>query len=215
VSGDRGDGPDGALGHGRRCYQRPPNAPPRLKPVRNAIAVRRGAYPAFVIVLGIDPGTASTGYGVIAFDGREARALAQGTVRTGPRETPELRLATIQRAIELLIAAHAPVAVVFESLYIGASPRTIMSVCQARGAALAVCGTHGIACTEYAPAQVKTAVCGFGGAGKDQVMRMVRQLLSLSEPPESDHAADALALALCHAWSARAEERFARARAVR
>ncbi len=177
--------------------------------------VRTGAYPAFVIVLGIDPGTASTGYGVIAFDGRDVRALAQGTVCTGPREAPELRLATIQRAIEELIVAHSPAAVAFESLYIGASPRTIMSVCQARGAALAACGTHGIACTEYAPAQVKTAVCGFGGAGKDQVMRMVRQLLSLPEAPESDHAADALALALCHAWSARAEERFARARAAR
>jgi crossover junction endodeoxyribonuclease RuvC len=177
--------------------------------------VRTGAYPAFVIVLGIDPGTASTGYGVIAFDGRDSRALAQGTVRTGPREAPEQRLATIQRAIQELIAAHSPAAVVFESLYIGANPRTIMSVCQARGAALAVCGSNGIACTEYAPAQVKTAVCGFGGAGKDQVMRMVRQLLSLPDAPESDHAADALALALCHAWSARAEERFARARAAR
>src|SRR6185312_15976540 len=105
--------------------------------------VRTGAYPAFVIVLGIDPGTASTGYGVIAFDGRDARALAQGTVRPGPREAPEQRLATIQRAIQELIAAHSPAAVVFESLYIGANPRTIMSVCQARGAALAVCGSHG------------------------------------------------------------------------
>jgi crossover junction endodeoxyribonuclease RuvC len=172
------------------------------------LVVRTGAYPAFVIVLGIDPGTASTGYGVIACDGRDAHALAQGTVRTGAREAPEQRLAAIQRAIQELIAAHSPAAV-------GANPRTIMSVCQARGAALAVCGSHGIACTEYAPTQVKTAVCGFGGAGKEQVMRMVRQLLSLPEAPDSDHAADALALALCHAWSARAEERFARARAAR
>ena len=75
-----------------------------------------------------------------------------------------------------------------------------MSVCQARGAALAVCGTHGITCTEYAPTQVKTTVCGFGGADKSQVMRMVRQLLSLPAAPESEHAADALAVALCHAW---------------
>jgi crossover junction endodeoxyribonuclease RuvC len=168
-----------------------------------------------VIVLGIDPGTASTGYGVISFDGRDSLALAQGTVRTGPREPPEQRLAAIGRAVEELIALHAPVAVALESLYIGASPRTIMSVCQARGAALSVCGAHGIVCTEYAPAQVKATVCGFGGAGKEQVMRMVRQLLSLPAAPESDHAADALALALCHAWSARAGERFARARAAR
>jgi crossover junction endodeoxyribonuclease RuvC len=90
-----------------------------------------------------------------------------------------------------------------------------MSVAQARGAALAACGAHRIACTEYAPAQVKIAVCGHGGAGKDQVMRMVRQLLSLPGPPESDHAADALALALCHAWSARAGQRLAQARAAR
>lgn len=168
-----------------------------------------------MIVLGIDPGTASTGYGVISFDGREAAALAQGTVRTGPREPVEQRLAAIQGAIHELIATHAPAAVVLESLFIGANPRTIMSVCQARGAALAVCGAHGIACTEYAPSQVKTAVCGNGAAGKDQVMRMIKQLLSLPAPPESDHAADALALALCHAWSARAGERFARARAAR
>ena len=179
------------------------------------IVVRRAAYPACVIVLGIDPGTANTGYGVISFDGRDSRALAQGTVRTGPREPPEQRLATIQAAIQGLIAEHTPVAVAFESLYIGANPRTIMSVCQARGAALAVCGTHGLTCTEYAPTQVKTTVCGFGGADKGQVMRMVRQLLSLPEAPQSDHAADALAIALCHAWSARAGERFARARAAR
>lgn len=179
------------------------------------IAVRRDAYPACVIVLGIDPGTASTGYGVISFDGRDSCALAQGTVRTAQRQPPEQRLAAIQAAIHELIALHAPVAVALESLFIGANPRTIMSVCQARGAALAVCGAHGLACTEYAPAQVKTTVCGFGGAGKDQVMRMVRQLLALPAAPESDHAADALALALCHAWSARAGERFARARAAR
>ena len=168
-----------------------------------------------MIVLGIDPGTASTGYGVISFDGRDSVAVAQGTVRTGPRESPERRLAAIQAAIHDLIVAHAPVAVALESLFIGTNPRTIMSVCQARGAALAVCGAHGIVCTEYAPAQVKTTVCGFGGAGKQQVMRMVGQLLSLPAAPESDHAADALALALCHAWSARAGERFARARAAR
>jgi crossover junction endodeoxyribonuclease RuvC len=181
----------------------------------HAVGVRIRAYPAGVIVLGIDPGTASTGYGVIAFDGRDSRLLAQGTVRTGPRETPERRLAAIQGAIQALIAEHAPVAVALESLFIGVNPRTIMSVCQARGAALAVCGAHGIVCTEYAPSVVKTTVCGFGGAGKEQVMRMVRQLLSLEAAPESDHAADALALALCHAWSARAGERFARARAAR
>ncbi|MFL6843220.1 MAG: crossover junction endodeoxyribonuclease RuvC, partial [Sphingomicrobium sp.] len=147
-----------------------------------------------MIVLGIDPGTASTGYGVISFDGRHSLALAQGTVRTGPRLPPEQRLAAIQAAIEELIAAHTPVAVAFESLFIGTNPRTIMSVCQARGAALAVCGTYGITCTEYAPTQVKATVCGFGGADKNQVMRMVRQLLSLPAAPESDHAADALAL---------------------
>ena len=180
-----------------------------------SMAVRRAAYPAGVIVLGIDPGTASTGYGVISFDGRDSSALAQGTVRTGPRLPPEQRLAAIQAAIEELIAVHAPVAVAFESLFIGSNPRTIMAVCQARGAALAVCGTHGLSCTEYAPTQVKATVCGFGGADKNQVMRMVRQLLSLPAAPESDHAADALALALCHAWSARAGERFARARAAR
>ena len=170
MTRDRGDGPDRALGHGCRCYQRPSTFQERRDP-------RSG--------------------------------------RPHRREPVEQRLAAIQGAILELIATHAPAAVVLESLFIGANPRTIMSVCQARGAALAVCGAHGIACTEYAPSQVKTAVCGNGAAGKDQVMRMIKQLLSLPAPPESDHAADALALALCHAWSARAGERFARARAAR
>ena len=113
-----------------------------------------------MIVLGIDPGTASTGFGVISFDGRDSLALAQGTVRTGPRLPPEQRLAAIEAAIEELIAAHAPVAVAFESLFIGLNPRTIMSVCQARGAALAVCGTHGITCTEYALRRSKRPSAG-------------------------------------------------------
>ena len=98
------------------------SAPAVRRPSRPyGIAVRRAAYPACVIVLGIDPGTASTGFGVISFDGRcDSLALAQGTVRTGPRLPPEQRLAAIEAAIEELIAAHAPVAVAFESLFIGA-----------------------------------------------------------------------------------------------
>ena len=164
-----------------------------------------------MIVLGIDPGTANTGFGVISSDGRVVRALAHGSVKTRPRDDMAIRLAQIQRAIEELIEEHRPDAVALESLFIGANPRTILAVGQARGVVLASCGVRGIASSEYAPAQIKSALCGSGRADKQQVGRVVTMTLALREQPRSDHAADALAVALCHAWSSRAHAVLARA----
>ncbi len=162
-----------------------------------------------MIVLGIDPGTANTGYGVIESDGREARAIVHGTLVTVPADDVATRLAQIQQAISEVIDAHRPDAVALESLFIGANPRAILSVGQARGVILASCGQRGITSAEYAPAEIKSAVCGNGRADKRQMTRVVSLTLALREQPGTDHAADALAVALCHAWSARARSRIA------
>ena len=150
-------------------------------------------------VLGIDPGTAACGYGIVHASGGRLKAVEFGWWRTPARERPELRLKQIHDAIAELIERHEPEAVVLEESFVGADARIALSVGQARGAALVAAASAGVACTEYAPARVKQAVCGYGRADKGQVSRMVRMLLSLDAEPETSHAADALAVAICHA----------------
>jgi crossover junction endodeoxyribonuclease RuvC len=152
-----------------------------------------------VKVLGIDPGTAACGYGVVHESGGRIRELAHGWWQTPARERPELRLKTIFDGVQALIAEHAPDAVALEESFVGADARTALSVGQARGAVLVAAATAGIECTEYAPARVKQAVCGYGRAEKEQVQRMVKAILALDAPPTPNHAADALAVAICHA----------------
>jgi crossover junction endodeoxyribonuclease RuvC len=110
-----------------------------------------------------------------------------------------VRLLTIFEGVRELIAAHTPEAVALEESYVGADARIALSVGQARGAVLVAASSAGVACTEYAPARVKQAVCGYGRADKQQVGRMVRAILGLDEVPTPSHAADALAVAICHA----------------
>lgn len=150
-------------------------------------------------VLGIDPGTAACGYGVVHESGGRIRELAHGWWQTPARERPELRLKTIFDGVQALIAEHAPDAVALEESFVGADARTALSVGQARGAVLVAAATAGIECAEYAPARVKQAVCGYGRAEKVQVQRMVKTILGLDAPPTPNHAADALAVAICHA----------------
>ena len=150
-------------------------------------------------VLGIDPGTAACGYGVVHESGGRIRELAHGWWQTPARERPELRLKTIFEGVQALIAEHAPDAVALEESFVGADARTALSVGQARGAVLVAAATLGIECAEYAPARVKQAVCGYGRAEKEQVQRMVKAILGLDAPPTPNHAADALAVAICHA----------------
>jgi len=152
-----------------------------------------------VKVLGIDPGTAACGYGVVHESGGRIRELAHGWWQTPAGERPELRLKTIFDGVQALIAEHAPDAVALEESFVGADARTALSVGQARGAVLVAAATAGIECTEYAPARVKQAVCGYGRAEKEQVQRMVKAILGLDAPPTPNHAADALAVAICHA----------------
>ncbi len=152
-----------------------------------------------VIVLGIDPGLANTGYGVVQRRSGRLVALDGGCVRTPAGASPERRLAAIHAAVTALIARHAPEAVALEALYFGQNVRSALAVGQARGVVLLAAGQEGLACHDYTPQQVKGAVCGSGRAGKGQVQRMVQALLGLTELPRPDHAADALAVAICHA----------------
>jgi crossover junction endodeoxyribonuclease RuvC len=115
------------------------------------------------------------------------------------RERPELRLKTIFVNVQDLLERYEPDAVALEESFVGADARTALSVGQARGAVLAASALAGVECAEYAPARVKQAVCGYGRAEKVQVQRMVKAILSLTEPPASTHASDALAVAICHA----------------
>jgi crossover junction endodeoxyribonuclease RuvC len=153
-------------------------------------------------VLGIDPGTASTGFGVVESQGQRLSTLCGGVISTAARMPVEQRLATIAASIGDLLDEHAPDALAIEEVYFGRNVRSAFAVGQARGAVLASAGGRDIPCFSYTPQAVKLAVCGSGAAGKDQVQRMVGALLSLPEPPASDHAADALALAICHAFRA-------------
>jgi crossover junction endodeoxyribonuclease RuvC len=152
-----------------------------------------------VKVLGIDPGTAACGYGIVHASGGRLKAVEFGWWQTPARERPELRLKQIHDAIAELIARHDPDAVVLEESFVGADARTALSVGQARGAALVACACAGVFCTEYPPASVKSAVCGYGRAEKVQVQRMVKAILALDDLPRPHHAADALAVAICHA----------------
>jgi len=150
-----------------------------------------------MLVLGIDPGTASTGYGLVRGGGSRLQAVDQGVIRTMPGVALERRLADIHARVAELLDAHRPDAVAIEELYFGANARTAFAVGQARGVVLLAAGQRGVPSRAYTPQQVKGAVCGHGRAGKDQVGRMVARLLGLATPPAPDHAADALAVAIC------------------
>jgi crossover junction endodeoxyribonuclease RuvC len=151
-----------------------------------------------VVTLGIDPGTANTGYGVVARRGGRLVALDGGVIETSPRAHPGVRLAHIHARVRELIEEHRPKALAVEDVYFGTNARSAFAVGQARGVVLLAAGQCGLDCASYTPQQVKDAVCGTGRAGKEQVQRMVQALLSLSELPRPDHAADALAVAICH-----------------
>ena len=150
-------------------------------------------------VLGIDPGTAACGYGIVQTNGGRLRAIVHGWWKTPARQRPELRLRTLFEGVAELIGEHAPDAVALEECFVGADARTALSVGQARGAVLVAAAVAGIECAEYAPARIKQTVCGYGRAEKDQVQRMVKAILSLDALPTPTHAADALAVAICHA----------------
>jgi crossover junction endodeoxyribonuclease RuvC len=152
-----------------------------------------------VKVIGIDPGTANCGYGIVHEKDGRLEAIDHGWWKTSAAERPEQRLKTIFDAVAGLIEAHRPDAVVLEESFVGADARTALSVGQARGAVMVAAANAGIDCAEYPPARVKQTVCGYGRAEKRQVQKMVKVILKIDAEPTPSHAADALAVAICHA----------------
>jgi crossover junction endodeoxyribonuclease RuvC len=152
-----------------------------------------------VIVLGIDPGVANTGYGIVAHDRGRLVALDGGVIETAAGQDAGARLRAIYARVGELMDDYKPDAVAIEDLYFGANARSAFAVGQARGVIILAAGQRDLRTSSYTPQQVKAAVCGSGKAAKDQVQRMVQTLLALPELPKPDHAADALAVAICHA----------------
>ena len=149
-------------------------------------------------ILGIDPGSNATGYGVVEREGNRLSHVAHGTLR--PRgATAELRLFQLYEAILDVVRHHEPDVAAVERVFVAHSPRSALVLGQARGAVLAALGSLALGVTEYAPAEIKQAVTGTGRADKRQVALMVRRLLRLDRLLESEHAADALAAAIGHA----------------
>jgi len=168
-----------------------------------------------MIVLGIDPGLANAGYGVVERRGRHLAALDGGVIGTLAGLPLESRLADVHARVLALLDEHAVDAVALEQLYFGQNVQTAFAVGHARGAAMLAAGQRGLPCFSYTPQRVKSSVCGNGRAGKEQVARMVQTLLRLPELPAPDHASDALAVAICHLNAAPLAGALAAAEAVR
>ncbi len=158
-----------------------------------------------MIILGVDPGTAITGYGIVRSDADVLTTMTYGAITTPAAWPLPRRLQHIFAELTALIAAHAPTDAVVERLFFNKNVRTALSVGQARGVALLAAAQAGLAIHEYTPLQVKQAIVGYGRAEKTQIQQMVKMLLRLDAVPQPDDAADALALAICHAHSARFE----------
>ena len=151
--------------------------------------------------MGIDPGAANLGFGIVRVEGNHMVALDGGVVETSAELPIERRLERIHHALAELIAWHEPRAMAIESVYFGKNVHSATVVGQASGVAMLAAAQRGVSCFAYTPQAIKMADCGSGAAGKRQVQRMVGTLLGLPEPPSPDHAADALAVAICHGGS--------------
>ena len=153
-----------------------------------------------MIILGVDPGIATVGYGVVQYEGNRFLTLDYGAIITKPADLSE-RLLIISNEMDTLIAKYKPEAVAVEELFFNTNAKTALSVGHGRGVILLCAKKAGLAITSYTPLQVKQAVVGYGRAEKMQVMQMVKTILNLEKLPKPDDAADALALTICHAHS--------------
>lgn len=154
-----------------------------------------------MIILGIDPGTAITGYGVIRVENNKYTVLGYGAIRTAAEEQVATRLESIYGGIRQLIAEFKPDGVAIEDLFFNKNVASALAVGQARGVAMLAAAHSGLAIAEYTPLQVKMAVTGYGRASKEQVAYMVRVLLGLAEVPKPNDITDALAISLCHSYN--------------
>jgi len=150
-----------------------------------------------VIILGIDPGTAALGYGIVERIGGRLRAIDYGCLETSPDSPMPERLLAIHTFVDELIVLHDPAIVAVERLFFSRNAQTAMAVGQARGIVLLAAAQHGRLVREATPNEVKSAIAGYGAADKEQVQRMVQLVLGMTELPRPDDAADALAVAVC------------------
>lgn len=154
-----------------------------------------------MIIIGIDPGTAVTGYGVVLREeGGAVTLLECGVIRTRPKTALAERLREIHEGVAELIERHRPEVVAVEGVFFGKNVRSAVVLGHARGAILVAAALRGVDVAEYPPAEVKSAVVGTGTATKEQVQYMVQRLLRLQAPPRPDDAADGVAVALCHCF---------------
>lgn len=149
-----------------------------------------------IIYLGIDPGFADAGFGVISVEGGKERSLAYGSLKTPAGMPTPKRLKLLADGLNRLIDEHQPAKAAIEKLFFSKNVKTALAVAEARGVIRLVMETRGLPCAEFSPAEVKIAVGGQGDASKEQVQKMVKTLLGLTAVPEPDDAADALALAI-------------------
>jgi crossover junction endodeoxyribonuclease RuvC len=157
-----------------------------------------------MLVIGIDPGTATTGYGLVREDSAGKLILVDyGVVLTPAKNSMPQRLSQLFHSLQEVLTEHQPDHSAVEKLFFQRNVRTAISVGQGRGVALLALAEAGLAVDEYTPMEIKQAVTGYGGADKQQVQQMVRALLQMEELPQPDDAADALAVAICHLHSAR------------
>jgi crossover junction endodeoxyribonuclease RuvC len=155
-----------------------------------------------MLILGIDPGTATTGYGIVKKEGDRTKAVAFGAILTSPKESPADRLLSIYEQLGHLIDTYKPDVLVTERLFFSKNETTAFSVGRTVGVVLLLAAQKGIPTLEYTPMEIKQAVVGYGGAEKKQIQFMVQRILGLSETPKPDDVADALAICVCHAHSA-------------
>jgi len=160
-----------------------------------------------MVILGVDPGIAITGYGIVRYVGSSFRPLGFGCIRTEAKEHEADRLRTIHERLHELVEAYSPQAVAVEKLFFNRNVQSALSVGQARGVALLAAAHHRVPVYEYTPSAVKMGVTGQGRAPKSQVAYMVKVLLALDEAPTPDDVSDALAVALCHAFHGQTQQR--------
>jgi crossover junction endodeoxyribonuclease RuvC len=172
------------------------------------------AVPKRLRILGVDPAVAgATGYGVVEFDRRGVRMLDSGALRLPAQATFAARLSEIHHLIVRLLDEFSPDAVAVESVFTALNARTALKLAEVRGVVLLAAAQAGIPTHSYSPREVKASVAGFGAASKQQMQQMVRATLGLRQPPEPADAADALAVALCHAYLSLARARLVAATA--
>lgn len=156
-----------------------------------------------MLVLGLDPGTATTGYGLVEAEGGREKMIRYGTIKTAANLPMELRLLKIYRELNAILDEFQPDAVAIEELFHQKNAKTVITVAQSRGVLLLAAAARDLEMAEYTPLQVKQAVCGYGNAEKKQVQIMVQKILRMEQIPKPDDAADALAIAICHLHSYR------------